>query len=239
MVDLRTNLLVHEVPEWLRFPFILGGYRMGGDYSTCARSLFHLHNETLNAWTMLLGSVLSTASLIFVLAGYHPRGIDALPFILFWTSFVTHAPFSICYHLLLPISPAVCDVWRRLDQSFILIMSVQLTFSMSFFVYPRMWQTLLATVMVSLVSARGICMVQQLTVDQRGEVTRLVGVSALGYYAPIVVRAILDSRAVPIVAAVVVPASLVGGALLYEYHVPERFFPGKVDRIVSRPPLNF
>ncbi|KAG2449947.1 hypothetical protein HYH02_000051 [Chlamydomonas schloesseri] len=115
-------------------------------------------------------------------------------------------------------------------------MSVQLTYGMSYFVYPHLWQTLLATGLVAIVSALGIRTVYTFEDGQhleRSKVTRWIGLSALGYYFPIVYQAVLDGNhgvwSVPFVAAFVVPASLVGGAYVYEIHFPERFMPGKLD----------
>ncbi|GIL74320.1 hypothetical protein Vretimale_2010 [Volvox reticuliferus] len=237
--NLRCHLRAEEVPEWLHFPFILTGYRLGGTYWSCASSLFIFHNECLNAWTMILGALLSTVSLVFVFNYYSIQGNSASAFILFWTSLIVHLPFSVGYHLFLPISAEVYNVWRRLDMSFILIMSVQLTYGMSYFVYPKLWHTLLATALDFLAAVAGIHTIYSSVKEgmqlSRGKVTRWIGLTAVGYYFPIVYQAVMDGRhgvfSVPIVAAFVVPASLIGGAQLYELHIPERFFPGKLDLV--------
>ena len=46
----------NELPAWYApYKHILGGYRLGYDACDCARSLFQLHNETLNIWSHVLG----------------------------------------------------------------------------------------------------------------------------------------------------------------------------------------
>ena len=47
-----------ELPPWYEgYPYIEGGYRLGYDCADCARSVFRLHNETLNIWTHGVGLV--------------------------------------------------------------------------------------------------------------------------------------------------------------------------------------
>ncbi|EFJ46258.1 hypothetical protein VOLCADRAFT_105620 [Volvox carteri f. nagariensis] len=241
---LRCHLRAEEVPEWLHFPYIISGYRLGGTYWACACSLFVLHNECLNAWTMILGALLSTGSMVFAFSYYSVRGNDISAFVMYWTSLIVHLPFSVGYHLFLPISVGVYNTWRRLDMSFILMMSVQLTYGMSYFVYPQLWHTLMATALVSLASAAGIHAIYGSVKEgmplTRGNVTRWIGLTAIGYYFPIIYQAVLDGRrgeySVPFIAAIVVPTSLVGGAQLYELHIPERFFPGKLDLVAKLDP---
>lgn len=52
-------VLVDEAhtPRFLKSPFILTGYRVHFSWRLCLRSLFHVHNETGNVWTHLLGAI--------------------------------------------------------------------------------------------------------------------------------------------------------------------------------------
>ncbi|PNH06906.1 ADIPOR-like receptor [Tetrabaena socialis] len=233
---LRYHLQSTDVPEWLVFPYIHGGYRLGGDYWSCVLSLFVLHNECLNAWTLLLGGLLSTLALAFVFSTYDVRGLDASAFVVFWFSLIAHMPFSVGYHTFLPISAAVCARWRRLDITFSFLMAVQLTYSMSYFVYGSLYGTLLATSLVALLAAKAIAVIHSSHLERR-QLTRLVGLSTVGYYLPVVFWAAQDAwrygtYGVPALAALVLPASLVGGAYIYETHMPECFWPGKLDLVV-------
>lgn len=42
---------VEHIPDFLRTPYILTSYRVLFSFPLATRSLFHLHNETLNIWT--------------------------------------------------------------------------------------------------------------------------------------------------------------------------------------------
>ncbi|EXK23757.1 hypothetical protein FOMG_19483, partial [Fusarium oxysporum f. sp. melonis 26406] len=49
----------HDIPEWRRDKYILGGYRpLEADYLQVIKSLSYLHNETCNVYTHLIGSLL-------------------------------------------------------------------------------------------------------------------------------------------------------------------------------------
>ena len=45
---------VHEVPEYLREPFITGGYRAHLTFREALMSILEIHNETAQIWTHLL-----------------------------------------------------------------------------------------------------------------------------------------------------------------------------------------
>ena len=50
-------LTVEEVPDFLKEISITSGYRACTGYHGCIKSIFKLHNETVNIWTHLLGFV--------------------------------------------------------------------------------------------------------------------------------------------------------------------------------------
>jgi hypothetical protein len=54
---LSVGLTADAVEPWQRFPYLTRGYRRGGNYVSCACSLPRLHNETFNAWTMVIRCV--------------------------------------------------------------------------------------------------------------------------------------------------------------------------------------
>ena len=72
--EYRTGLTSDEVPQFMRHPYILSGYRLGGDTRRCILSLFELHNETMNCWTMIGSAMCSLSALIYTLVS-HP-GVD-------------------------------------------------------------------------------------------------------------------------------------------------------------------
>jgi len=46
-----------DAPEFLRVPFIHSGYRVGYTAKACLKSLFQIHNETVNVWSHLIGGL--------------------------------------------------------------------------------------------------------------------------------------------------------------------------------------
>ncbi|KAI8144150.1 hemolysin-III related-domain-containing protein [Fennellomyces sp. T-0311] len=48
-----------EIPGWMRFnPYILSGYRPpSGNYFSCVKSIFSIHNETMNIWSHMFGLI--------------------------------------------------------------------------------------------------------------------------------------------------------------------------------------
>lgn len=58
-------LTIHEVPEWVRDnPFIFQGYRNDMGWKNAFRSLWYLHNETLNVWTHSIACLIMLIILI-------------------------------------------------------------------------------------------------------------------------------------------------------------------------------
>eukprot|EP00002_Diphylleia_rotans_P038250 TRINITY_DN8680_c0_g1_i3.p1 TRINITY_DN8680_c0_g1~~TRINITY_DN8680_c0_g1_i3.p1 ORF type:complete len:328 (+),score=42.81 TRINITY_DN8680_c0_g1_i3:832-1815(+) len=58
---------IDRIPELWRRPFILHGYRLYYSFDRCFQSLFHLHNETGNCWTHLIGFLIFFALNIYLL----------------------------------------------------------------------------------------------------------------------------------------------------------------------------
>jgi len=53
-----------EAPSHCVSPAILTGYRPALTYLACLRSLLRIHNETVNIWSHLLGSIFFTVVLV-------------------------------------------------------------------------------------------------------------------------------------------------------------------------------
>jgi len=79
-------LKYHECPEWLQDnQYITSGYRSELSVSTCCKSLFHIHNETINIWTHLL-AFLGFFILSYYTLAYHldsPTYVDYIIFGIF------------------------------------------------------------------------------------------------------------------------------------------------------------
>lgn len=101
---------LREVPDWLARPHILSGYRVRFAPSLCVKSLFRLHNDTLNVWSHLVPAVALLAIAVGVAggAGHGVGGGDdeepllpppALPLLLFDASAVVCFSLSAAFHL--------------------------------------------------------------------------------------------------------------------------------------------
>lgn len=67
-----------HAPEWVRDnEYILSGYRVRySSVGKALRSVFHIHNETLNIWTHLLGGIFVLFMTVYTLAYTSPHGWD-------------------------------------------------------------------------------------------------------------------------------------------------------------------
>ena len=69
--------LKSQAPSWQRQQYILRGYRIGLSMKETFLSLFVLHNETVNVWTHLVGSLYFLCTL--VVEGPLPASYNILP----------------------------------------------------------------------------------------------------------------------------------------------------------------
>lgn len=217
--SLKYNLTRDQVPKWLQFPHLTTQYRHGGNYWSCCKSLFAWHSETINAWTMICGNIFSFAALLYVLNIDQPSNINKIPFITFWLSAALHAPFSIGYHLFMPISESTCNTWRKLDISFIYITTFLLTFSLSYFTMP-LCLTILFTTTSTAVATYALSKNFN-NVLHRSLNVKLVGCNMIIYMMPM----ILTGRFLPVL------ASLAIGGFVYANCIPECYSHGTFDLV--------
>lgn len=237
IVTLKIGLKDTDIPEWLRFPLMKVGYRMGGNYESCIRSLFMWHNETINAWTMIAISTFSLAFMVYCLLELSPKSGDILPFLSMFLSVFAHMPFSVGYHLFMPISQNVYNKWRKLDIMFIFVASCFLTYSLCYFIMPRII-TLLITGVAIVVSFSAITKTRQLAPGQpmnRKTHTMFIATIVSVYYIPILYQGIKDLLdgllSIAVVTMFFVPMTLLLGGYVYAKHWPECRYPAKFDLI--------
>lgn len=115
--------------------FILHGYRVHFSFKLCMESLFRRHNETLNVWTHLVGTLVFTALMIFTYAKFLPSyvsnvskripvGTDYAIFAVFFFGAHAQMLFSTIYHLFSAHSAGVAKWLARLDYMGICLMIV-------------------------------------------------------------------------------------------------------------------
>jgi len=216
-----------EVPEWLRFAFLQTGYRRGGGIQSNLLTLFSWHNQTVNAWTMILVSVFSISAFSFLVVS---RGCDILPFACLTIAAIIHIPFTLGYHLLMPISKEVYVKWRHLDSAFIFIGLCFLCFGLSYYIFP-MPVVLVLTGISTVVAYKSIKNIQCVQgAYNKKKQAKLVATMIMVCLCPLLCTCIqLECW---LYMAIIIGSFVVGG-YIYAEHIPERFFPRTFDYIGS------
>jgi len=121
-VGKELTILWHDLEHWQRDnPAILSGYRPEtGSYSASIASLFYLHNESVNIWSHLLGSIAFgfTAPILYrKLKGMYRTATagDLFAFGCFFAGCVFCLGMSGVFHLLSNHSAAVQRWGNQLD----------------------------------------------------------------------------------------------------------------------------
>jgi adiponectin receptor len=230
-------LLHNDAPEWTTYPDVLTGYRpVGGTYLQLLGTLFTLHTEMLNAWTMILASLFSSLGLGFAVSqGVH--GVDMVVFTMFWLSAIIHMPASVGYHLFMPMSLQVCNYWRRLDIMCIFAVSVPLCFCTSYYVFS-LYVTCSLTFLASCVASWAISKVHKLQDGQALENSKhamFIGTIVFLYYLPIAYQGLedflKDEYSVSILVATLLPLNLGFGAWAFAVGFPQVYAPGRFDLV--------
>ena len=152
--EYRFPVKAADAPAYMQYPNVTGSYRVGGNYWDAIKSLFQAHTETINAWSMIIGNMMSVILTVYVCC-VHVKAFAVPVFIVFALSPLIHLPFSLGFHLFMPIGIDVFSEWRKLDVTAIFACSVLLTFSLSCFVLPW-WGTLLITMVTAAVAGAAV-----------------------------------------------------------------------------------
>lgn len=110
----------------------------------------------MNAWTMIAGGVVSIAMLSWVTSATQQSVTALIPFLALTSAVLLHMPFSVGFHLFRGIGPDVYNLWRRLDQIFIFLVSILLAFGLSWHVYDTWIGITINTAAAAGVAAFGI-----------------------------------------------------------------------------------
>ncbi|KAM0343395.1 hypothetical protein ACHAPU_008575 [Fusarium lateritium] len=130
-VESSLLLLWDDLPAWRRDnSYILSGYRQSqNSYAHSFRSLFYLHNESVNIWSHLLGAIVFLASAAYVDRVVRPRyasasSTDVLVFTCFFGGAVVCLGMSATFHTLLNHSATVAKWGNKLDYTGIVALIV-------------------------------------------------------------------------------------------------------------------
>jgi adiponectin receptor len=124
-------MLWDDLPAWRRDnAFILSGYRQSrASYLHSLRSLFYVHNESVNIWSHLLGALVAGLVSWHLYAAVRPRYEaasrgDVIAFACFFAGAVLCLGMSATFHALLNHSEAVMKWGNKLDYSGIVALIV-------------------------------------------------------------------------------------------------------------------
>lgn len=144
----RLLLLWDDLPHWRRDnAFIRSGYRPSkASYLHSFLSLSHLHNESVNIWSHLLGSAAALSGAIYLWAVVHPRyesasESDILVFACFFGGAIVCLGMSATYHALTSHSEKVSRWGNKLDYTGIVLLIVGSyvpTMYYGFFCHPNL-----------------------------------------------------------------------------------------------------
>eukprot|EP01133_Synstelium_polycarpum_P002606 gene2606-2992_t len=114
-----------NIPPYLQGnEFIVTGYRVNFTYALCAKSIFRMHNETLNIWTHLLGTIAFFILMIVTLTSLldNPTPMDKFVFVVFFICAQCQMLFSALFHTFCSVSGRSYLWWARLDYTGISLM---------------------------------------------------------------------------------------------------------------------
>eukprot|EP00879_Flechtneria_rotunda_P020331 GHRR01021381.1.p1 GENE.GHRR01021381.1~~GHRR01021381.1.p1 ORF type:complete len:222 (+),score=45.85 GHRR01021381.1:401-1066(+) len=185
---------------------------------------------------MIAGAIGSLALLSWVAAATGASLQALIPFLALTASVLIHAPFSVGFHLFRGINLEVYNLWRRLDQIFIFLVSILLAFGLSWHVYSS-WIGIALNTSAAAAVAVGAC--RELMAlpphfqRHRGAMVMFVGTVVMCYWFPMGYKAAQELSSGSITAcapiAVLTFAVLQIGGWVFAAGFPERFFPYTFD----------
>ncbi len=219
-----------QVPDYMRTPFITSGYRLGGTYQEALFSLFRWHNETLNSWTLLIIPVVSLTLFLHSLrSGMITTKEQALITFFMPLHTLVHAPLSVQNHLHTCRDKLTHFFWRNADVAGTHFASILLHIPLSYFVFSRpvFYFLLFCQSCVGLILMRQEY--NEYMSIKRGHTihwNRVVKVLLVTLEVVLYLIPVLYKRSFH---AFWIPLSLILGGLTYALHIPERFFPGRLN----------
>lgn len=232
-----------EQPDWLKDNKYLrcGHRRPTYSFVTCTRSIFQLHNETVNIWTHLLGGLYFAHLCLQLINSSTLVSSDKWVFGLFLLSATACHLFSTIYHTFSCHSQSVSRVCCRMDYCGIVAL---ITFSFVPWIHYGfyMHDTLKVAYLMGVVTF-GVVAINLLMQDKFSEKTHrwmrcavfiCFGISGiipgvhwflLNYEIFFVEAALRNS----FYRLLTMGALYLIGTMLYAFRIPERLFPGKCD----------
>ena len=141
------NLSKNDTPSYLHYYKVNNGYRYGGTYLQCLKSMFTIfHNESINAFTSLFNSVIAIYGFIY---GYY-NNFNLLALSLWTFGVMASSLISFGFHTFSPINKYHYSLWINLDIITIYISGIcqSLSFSIIFLPFNLMLCNVLYTLIL-------------------------------------------------------------------------------------------
>jgi adiponectin receptor len=224
--------------------FILHGYRVHFSFKLCLESLFRRHNETLNVWTHLIGTLVFTVLAVFTYVKILPNVTKRIPiatdyaiFAVFFFGAHAQMLFSTIYHLFSAHSAGVAKWLARLDYMGICLMIVGSYYPPLYYMlrpcHPDLMRIHLSA--ISLLGVIGLFVVAFPRLQgPKFRVFRAIFFVVFGLYIIIPLPQIISLMGIKYVWPLLWRLSIMGalyilGATFYASRCPERCCPGKLD----------
>ena len=130
----KNELKNNKIPEYLKDKYMTD-YVIGRNHTECIKNLFKLHNESVNAWTMIISNLSVLLITIYIFMRHQFSRLYSFVFILHLLAHIIHTPFSVGYHTFNTINEEEHVKWRKYDVYTIFLRSIILSFTLSFFTY--------------------------------------------------------------------------------------------------------
>ena len=143
------------------YPFITGGYRPApSSVAQCVASLFALHNETINIWTHISGTIMFAYLLLCLLATGHTApfsdqvvtGLDMVVISAYVFSGLVCFALSALYHLLTSAQAHIVRIAEKADFAGILTLMLGSNFPMVFFGFSERTDLILFHTVMNIVA---------------------------------------------------------------------------------------
>ena len=224
---IMKTLTSAEVPLWmLDNPNIHGGYRPPGTFNGIVNELITIHNETINAWTMVLGGIVAIYLWLTTHLSYKLAFEESFVFTLFMLSALIVIPFSVKYHCMCCISYSTKAATRRNDTISVLGASFLLAIALSWFVFPFYITIILGC--SSLYIILQACRLYSGENNNKQLIAQTLGAGVFLYLLPVMYMAIIKPYQYNMYLVRILGSLCIGG-VLYVTCVPEIWIPNVFD----------
>lgn len=221
-----------EVPNYLKDEYITK-YVIGRNHQECIMNLFKLHNESVNAWTMIVSYISVLLIIIYIFIRTQFNKLYSLVFLLHLMAHTIHTPFSVGYHTFGNINKEEFIKWRKYDIYTIFLRCIIMTFTLSFFTYKNFLYVLLNT-SITLTFVYYALLKFKESEDKHEPLNKyqqglLIGSVAFTTSIPILYKIIISvitkSYTTSFKIALTAAIFYIISYICYSFQIPERFFP--------------